>query len=262
MAKIEPPGGVGPAAWMPLDAADLAALDAADGLRSRRIEEGYAGTLAGFAAWLAGHLAVPVTLDRPSLELEGVDPTAEIDLTGAVGLTAADLMQVAAHEVGGGFAELAWVDQHGGFRLTTADYAGHNLAQTRMYPVADLIADLRLLSLRQAARFGWPENRGMVGTIDYDDAVEQIVESLIDHVDEDSWRDSGGTIGGISEVGGILIIEQLPQTHREVTAYLEALRATMRASLDALPPPPGVSDADLLRLRDRKPIRGGGGFGF
>lgn len=54
---------------------------------------------------------------------------------------------------------------------------------------------------------------------------EDLVLLIQTHVDPDSWREAGGSVGSVTEWDGILIIRQSPENHRAIVRLLETLRS-------------------------------------
>jgi len=65
--------------------------------------------------------------------------------------------------------------------------------------------------------------------------VDQIVKLLTDTVASDSWRDAGGSIGSLREVGGVLVITQTPENHRATRDLLDQLQGAIHRR-DDFPP--------------------------
>jgi hypothetical protein len=70
-----------------------------------------------------------------------------------------------------------------------------------------------------------------------DEILEDLVKLIQERIAPDSWRETGGMTGSITELSGRLIIEHTRTGHRETEALLAALRATGRipATRPALP---------------------------
>lgn len=59
----------------------------------------------------------------------------------------------------------------------------------------------------------------------FQETMDNITRLIEDLVDTDSWKDNGGSIGTIRELGGRLVIGQTPAAHRQIAALLDTLRA-------------------------------------
>jgi hypothetical protein len=57
----------------------------------------------------------------------------------------------------------------------------------------------------------------------WEDVMEEIVKLITDMVAADSWRDAGGTVGSIREIGGILVITQTPENLQAIRDLLSRL---------------------------------------
>ena len=88
---------------------------------------------------------------------------------------------------------------------------------TRTYDVRDLIgltADVPSTEQRDRA----------------DERVDELIKTVTDFVDPDSWRDVGGTVGAIRELGGMLIVTQTWETHEQLAGVLNDLRVEGRTT--------------------------------
>ena len=63
-----------------------------------------------------------------------------------------------------------------------------------------------------------------------EEIIDQIAKLITDLVDADSWRDSGGTIGSLREMGGVLIVSQTPEGIYEIRVLLERLHESIHAN--------------------------------
>jgi general secretion pathway protein D len=59
-----------------------------------------------------------------------------------------------------------------------------------------------------------------------DELIEQIITLITETIATDSWKDNGGLVGSIQELGGQLIITQTPENHGLITDLLRKLRET------------------------------------
>ena len=68
-----------------------------------------------------------------------------------------------------------------------------------------------------------------------DDAVDALTTLIERKIDTDTWRDNGGSVGSILEMGGILLIGQTPATQQKVNQMLDELRhpQKLEAALEA-----------------------------
>ena len=75
--------------------------------------------------------------------------------------------------------------------------------------------------------------------------VDLLTRLILACVDPNSWRDNGGQIGAIKELGGLLLVTQLPAAQKQVESLLKNLRA-MRTAIDRGDPDRGRG-IDLLK---------------
>ncbi len=75
--------------------------------------------------------------------------------------------------------------------------------------------------------------------------IDMLTHLIEECVDPNSWRDNGGQIGAIKELGGLLLITQLPESQKQVESLLKNLRA-MRTAIDRGDPDRGRG-IDLLK---------------
>ena len=75
--------------------------------------------------------------------------------------------------------------------------------------------------------------------------IDMLIWLILEYVDADSWRDNGGSLGAIRELGGLLIVNQLPENQKQVERVLRNLRK-MRAAIDRGDPDRGKG-IDLLK---------------
>jgi hypothetical protein len=58
----------------------------------------------------------------------------------------------------------------------------------------------------------------------YDEMVSAVMALISESVQPDTWRDNGGNIGAMRQMGNLLIIHQTESAHKEITALLNQLR--------------------------------------
>ena len=75
--------------------------------------------------------------------------------------------------------------------------------------------------------------------------IDMLIWLIQEYVDANSWRDNGGSLGAIRELGGLLIVNQLPENQKQVERVLRNLRK-MRAAIDRGDPDRGKG-IDLLK---------------
>ena len=131
---------------------------------------------------------------------------------------------------------LGWAEKDGVLMVSTLDDLGGS-TETRFYDVRDLIAVIKKETDPPAEE----EPRT------WQEVMDEIIRLITELVDPDSWRDAGGSVGAIRELGGRLIITQSPDGLRKVEALLDRLRVEF-----AKPPPPLVAPA--TRASDDKDL--------
>jgi hypothetical protein len=74
-------------------------------------------------------------------------------------------------------------------------------------------------------------------------ASDKIMRAVMKSVEPDSWKDAGGTIGSVREVGGLLLVTHTALHQAEIADLLEKLRGPEG---DAIlnPPPPATQGAE------------------
>lgn len=98
---------------------------------------------------------------------------------------------------------------------------------TRLYDVRDLTAAfVRPRSLSAATTQATPSTISVEWNRTPQDPIEQIVRIITEVAPADSWRENGGVLGIIREIGGVLVITQEREAHREIAALLDGLRRT------------------------------------
>ena len=151
--------------------------------------------------------ALPLVIEWPSVELQGVDAQTPVTLTLPAGTRADWALSAILKQIGGGFAELGWADYRGAIVVGASE-----LLDTY---VETAVIDIRDLLLRAVGGRG----DGM-----REEMVERIVTLITTTVQTDAWEINGGTIGRISELDGKLVVTATPEMLRQVAALLETLR--------------------------------------
>ena len=204
--------------------------------------------LSQFVAWLSQQSGLTVSANWHALELQGVDRDTKLNLAQAVfgTIDLKHLADFACNLVGGGFAELALVRREGGLLLTTKEDADRHL-ETRFYEVGDLLVATNRAANRLNAWLAVPPARWNYDGYDRRvNAPDWLAELVMSQLATDTWQDNGGTTGFLKQVGGVLVIRQTPEVHREIARLLDALRVAHHELDELVPPPPGQTDASLL----------------
>jgi general secretion pathway protein D len=164
-------------------------------------------------------------------------------------------------DVGGGTVKLGYTIDEGVITISTLEDLAQNV-DIRVYDIRDLIINVPDFSNAPdfnigdsgggggggggigggggnrggggggGGLFGGGGGGGNSGNDDEDEGptrtelIEQIVLLIQDTVAPDTWRDNGGTIGSVRDLGGQLIVTQTPENQGAVAALLEKLRET------------------------------------
>lgn len=127
-------------------------------------------------------------------------------------------------------------------------YDVHDLVDRFLTPNDLQAAELRPVGVVGPFSPGQPTTQGATLTlpdITRQENVDMLVRLLQECVDNESWRDNGQGGGAIRELGGLLIVNQLPENQRQVEQVLRNLRK-MRAAIDRGDPDRGKG-IDLLK---------------
>jgi type II secretory pathway component GspD/PulD (secretin) len=164
-------------------------------------------------------------------------------------------LDIVLSEVGGGQVKLSYTVDEGVITISTADDLSKNVS-TRVYDIRDLIVDIPDFtnapnfnlqtsnsSSNQTIGAGSTSNTtssngggnlfgggggggGQTTETTRKDLVDQIIKLIESTVAPDTWRDSGGSVGAISELSGQLIVTQTPENQLALMALLNQLRET------------------------------------
>lgn len=97
--------------------------------------------------------------------------------------------------------------------------------ETRLYRIDDLILRIannqiwigkRMPTTHPVGEQVWPYSQAEI--------VDFIIKYIEDAIDSDTWKDNGGSIGSIRELGGMLIVQQTPTALDKIEAFLNELR--------------------------------------
>ena len=153
---------------------------------------------------------VNITVNWKALEAVGVDRTSPAtmnihDITLDKALTMI-LDQVSAKH----HTKLGYVIDDSAIYITTQTELD-NSADVRIYDVSDLLT----------SNDGKPRQQ----------RSDELVKTIKDFIDHDTWKDNGGAVGTINEADGKLTVTQKPAGHRHIAALLQTMR-NARASKD------------------------------
>jgi hypothetical protein len=124
------------------------------------------------------------------------------------------------------------VDDSGAVLIGTPDQLGKHDVVLRIYDIDDLTQFQGAHFGDTVARFLRESPGDEISRREYVDTIIKLIE---DSVQPESWKDNGGQVGSIREVGGMLIVTTNQRAHRELTTLLAKMRSTIaqRKSLEA-----------------------------
>lgn len=174
--------------------------------------------------YLSDLTGLSFNVDWRHLESAGInaDATVTLDLQG---VPASVVLKAALADLGGGTIALGYRAANGVVKISTVDELSRE-TPTRIYNVRDIIEQ----AIAQGALDRPPAARSQARQQADDsalteqeatDALARLIEESIDPV---SWRDNGGTSGGIRAFAGRLIVTQTPENHEMILGLLAAFR--------------------------------------
>jgi hypothetical protein len=176
--------------------------------------------------WLRQIAKLDIQVKWTVLETAGITTSTMVKSVHLTDVTV-EAALVAVLENIGGTTPLGYMVQDGYLLISTKDdLSSERYRKTVIYDIRDLIPPVETkVIIRRVNEKGEPvgedsENPRVT-------AVEQICHIIARLVDKDSWMDpyGTGTVGEISEFGGLLIICQTSENHRKVAALLADIRA-------------------------------------
>jgi hypothetical protein len=156
-------------------------------------------------------------VDWRALEAAGIDSQATVTLD-LQGVPVSAVLKAALKELGGGTSGnimLAYQIDDGVVKISTADDLAKETS-TRIYDVRDLIEEEVVRSRR-------PQS-GRENETTEQEATDGLARLLQEAVDPTTWRDAGGSTGGLRAFAGRLIVTQTPDNHDQSLGLLTALR--------------------------------------
>ena len=203
--------------------------------------------------WLRDVTGANLTVDRPELEGQGIQPDVPITLRLRQVKFETVLKQVL--EQAGGSVPLGYVVDDGVIRISTREKLARNTI-IRTYDISDLLVRVPNfagpeldLTNAQADNNGssstnvdpWAnagEGNGGEGNVPTkDEMVQQIMDMISNSVEPESWRDRGGTTGTLQALQskGQLIIGQTQEAHEQIADLLKSLRESndMQINIEA-----------------------------
>jgi hypothetical protein len=171
---------------------------------------------------IAADAGVNLYVDWRGLEAAGINSDATVGVSLREG-PASELLRTVLGDIGRGEIALAYDLEDGVVHVSTKEQLAVRTV-TRMYDVRDLVEGV----LIRAVALGWksptdlPEGRVLRPT--EQEVADALVRLLQEAIDPTSWRDAGGTIGGVRYFYGRLIVTQTPENQEAVMGLLGALR--------------------------------------
>jgi len=164
-----------------------------------------------FIARLAELTKLNFYVDWRQLEAVGLNTRSPItlDLSNA---SAAAFLKAALNNLGGGNVRIGFTIIDGVIHISTADDL-QRYTVTRIYNVRDLIEE----------QIAWQRKR-LDHPLNPDEAEEALIRLVQETIDPTTWRDAGGTIGGIRAFSGRLIVTQTAENQHALLQLLSALR--------------------------------------
>ena len=167
---------------------------------------------------LRGIDGLHVQVQWSQLQLAGVNRETEVELDLPAGTTVRLAFDLILDAAAGGFAALA-AEMRGPLVLVTTRQAADHAVETRLYdlrPLLDAMSDGR-------------------DQTEPTPTAEEVLQLVLDTVDAGSWKVNGGTVGTMTEVGGVLVVTTAPSTHAAVRDLLLTLSNGFGAPSPAVP---------------------------
>jgi general secretion pathway protein D len=185
-----------------------------------------------------------------ALEAAGVDKNAPITAR-LRDVPFAKVLRTILDDVSGGTTKLGYTIDEGVITISTEEDLAKNTS-TRVYDIRDLIIDVP--DFTDAPKFDLTQQNNSSGTQiggnggggnngggqslfgggggnggetkgpTRQELVEAIIKLIQDTVASDTWKDNGGNVGSIRELGGQLIVTQTPENQRALVKLLDQLR--------------------------------------
>jgi type II secretory pathway component GspD/PulD (secretin) len=209
-------------------------------LESKKIPVQFKGvTLDKALAYIAQNTQVDVTPNWESLKSIGVEPTARVNLSLINDVSAKTALQRVLDQLKtDGSSRVDWAVNDGIVSVASAETIKRQTS-TLTYNITDLLLEVpdykdvpELDLARVLARKADLDTRSgpFAKATQRDERNERLdrirrISDLIQRtVDPESWRETGGDTGSISEINGTLVITQTPRNHAAITGLLSKLR--------------------------------------
>jgi type II secretory pathway component GspD/PulD (secretin)/tetratricopeptide (TPR) repeat protein len=182
-----------------------------------------------------------VFVNWTAIEGAGIDKNAPIT-TRLRNVKFSKVLNIILESAGGGVIKLGYTIDDGVITISTQDDLAKNVA-TRTYDIRDLLIEIPdftntpTFNLGGGGGGGGEGGGGSIfsggetgGGTDTgqtrDEIVEQIIDLIKSTIASDTWKDNGGVIGAVQELGGQLIVTQTPENQTAIGQLLEKLRET------------------------------------
>jgi len=119
---------------------------------------------------------------------------------------------------------VAWTEDEKIITVSTRDDI-NAITKTVVYDIRDLLTSIR------ASTLDAPEDERPTR----DEAIDELTRLITECDDPDTWRDAGGSTGVLRELGGRLIITQVPANHEIIRRLLGDLRREFAKPLATMP---------------------------
>jgi beta-lactamase regulating signal transducer with metallopeptidase domain len=213
--KKAPPGGAVPAAFAPAAQADPGGADAGAATEAelqaalQRVvpELRFEGvTFGDVVQFIRDICKVNIVVESKMLEAAGIDRSAPVTMN----LRRITLEQALEHllkDIGGGTVLLDYMIDKGAIVISTEEALAGRV-KTVFYNVQHLMVG--------------PDGKPLAGE-QLAAKMKSLTKIIQDFVASDTWRDNGGSVGGIAEFNGKLIITHTPKHHQQIAWLLDKL---------------------------------------
>lgn len=209
-------------------------------LEGKKIPVQFKGvTLDKALAYIAQNTQVDVNPNWESLKSIGVEPTARVNLSLINDVSAKTALQRVLEQLKtDGSSRVDWAVSDGIVSVASAETIKRQTS-TLTYNITDLLLEVpdykdvpELDLARVLARKADLDTRSgpFAKATQRDernerlDRIRRITDLIQRTVDPESWRETGGDTGSISELNGTLVITQTPRNHAAITGLLSKLR--------------------------------------
>jgi Flp pilus assembly secretin CpaC/tetratricopeptide (TPR) repeat protein len=183
-----------------------------------------------------------IIVDWNDLKLAGIDADVPISLRLPREVTLKKVLTEVLDQAGGGVVDLGY-DIHEGVISVATQKRLDNRTYTAVYDISDLLmevpnfTDAPMTDLATASRpkpvrtydsMPWRQGDDDDDDLENDparrDRVREIISLIQDVISQNSWRETGGTIGTIREINSQLVVTQNSATQQQIGGLLDKLR--------------------------------------